>query len=77
MRGKTIKLEKEKKKLPGKYKWETLDVITLMPLVGVNHHQPILKLSKRMVHYCSTYESINQFVIGYIINPSPNFNKVF
>ena len=31
-----IELEKEKKKIPGKDKWETLDVISLMPLVGVS-----------------------------------------
>ena len=65
------------KKLPGKDKWETLDVILLMPLVGVNNCQPILHMSKIMVHCYSTDETINQFVIGYIINPSLNCNKVF
>ena len=45
--------------IPGKDKWETLDVIPLMPLVGVNHYQPILHMSKKMVHCYSIYESIN------------------
>ena len=30
-----------------------------------------------MIHCYSTYESINQFAIGYIINPSLNCDKLF
>ena len=48
-----------------------------MPLVGVNHRKPILHMSKIMVHCYSTDETINQFVIGYIVSPSLNCNKVF
>ena len=55
---------KIKENNPGKDKWETLDVIPLMPLVGVNHRQPILNMSKRMVYCYSTDESINMFAIG-------------
>ena len=56
---------------------ETLDVIRLLPLLGVNHRQYILHMSKIMVHFYSINDSINQFAIGYMINPSLNFNKVF
>ena len=62
---------------PGKDKWETLDVIPLVSLVGLIHCQPILHISKIMVHFYSTYETINQFAIGYMINPSLNCNKVY
>ena len=72
-----LELEKENKKVPGKYKWETLDFIPLMPLVGVNHCQPILHIYKRMVHFYSIDESIHKFSIGYMINLSHHFNKVF
>ena len=48
-----------------------------MPLVGVNHRQPILHMSKIMVHCYSKDETINQFEIGYMINHSLNCNKVF
>ena len=48
-----------------------------MPLVGVNHRQPILHMYKIMVHWYSTYETINQFAICYSINPSLNCSKVF
>ena len=48
-----------------------------MPLVEVNNCQYILNMSKIMVHYHSKYESINQFEIGYMIKPSPSYEKVF
>ena len=48
-----------------------------MPLVGVNRRQPILHMSKIVVLFYSIDETINQFAIGYIINPSLNCNKVF
>ena len=32
---------------------------------------------KRMVYIYETDEQINQFVIGYMINPSRHINKVF
>ena len=47
-----------------------------MPLVGVNNRQPILHIPKIMVQFYYTDESINQFVIGYMINTSLNCNKV-
>ena len=66
-----------KKKIETKYRWETLYFILLLLLVGVNHHRPILHMSKRMVHLYSTDERINPFAIFYMINPSLCVNKVF
>ena len=77
MRGKNDIIGKIREKVPGKYKWETLNVITLVPLVGLNNLKPIFHMSKRMVHCYSTDETINQFAIGYTINPSLNCNKLF
>ena len=75
--GEMIELEKENIKVPGKDKWEKLSIIPLMPLVGLNHRQPILHMSKIMVHCYTTDETINLFAIGYMINPSLNCTKVF
>ena len=47
-----------------------------MLLVGVNHCQHILHVYKILVHCYSIDEIINQFKIGYIINPLLHFNKV-
>ena len=54
--------------IPEKYKWEIPTVITLMPILGVNHRLPILHLSKRMVHTYTAGKTINKFAIGYMIN---------
>ena len=62
-------MEKEKKKVPVKDKLETPDIIPIMIIVGVNHHRPILHMSKIMVHCYSTDETNNQLEIGYMINP--------
>ena len=47
-----------------------------MTIVGVNNLLPILHMYKIMVHFYTTGKTINQFVIGYIINPSLQFNKI-
>ena len=48
-----------------------------MPLIGVNHCQLILHMSKRMVHCYYKDKKVNKFAIGYMIKLSPNCNKVF
>ena len=50
-----------KKNLACKDKWETLDVIPFILLIGVNNCQPVLHMSKRMVRCYYTDETINQF----------------
>ena len=76
MGGDMIELEKYNKKTV-KDKWEIPAIIPLLPLVGVNNLQPILHTSKIMVHCYTIDENINQFAIGYMINPSLKFNNVF
>ena len=77
MRGVNDRIGKGKEKILVKDKWETFNVIPLIPLVVVHHRQPILNISKIMVHCYSTDKIINQFAIGYMINPSLNHDKVF
>ena len=48
-----------------------------MRILGVNHNLPILHMSKRMVHIYTTGKTIHQFSMGYMINPSLQFNKIF
>ena len=47
-----------------------------MLLSGVNNCQPILHMPKRMVHCYTIDKTINQFAVGYMINPSLKFNNV-
>ena len=48
-----------------------------MPIVGVKNRLPILHMSKIMVYIFSTEKNVNQFAIGYMINPSLHINKMF
>ena len=48
-----------------------------MPILGVNHRLPILHMPEIIVHCYNTYETINKFAIGYMINPSLKFNNAF
>ena len=77
MRGVNDRIGKIKEKVPSKDKWKTLEFISLIPLVGVNHRQPILHMYKRIVHFYSIDESIIQFAIGYMINPPLMFKELF
>ena len=42
-----IESEKQNKKIQSKYIWEKIDVIPLLPLLGVNHRQPLIRIPKR------------------------------
>ena len=68
---------KNKRKIPKKDKWEYCDFIILIPLLGLYHRQPLLHMSKIFVYINTTYERINPFSIGYMINPTLQVNKVF
>ena len=64
-----IEMEEENKKIETKYRWESIDVIPLFPLVEVNN------LSTYNTNFqqngISLYNiwKINPFSIGYMINP--------
>ena len=67
---------KRGEKVLGKDIWETLDVITLITLIGVDNYQTILHMSKRIIRCYFIDKSINQFEIGYMISPPLHFNRV-
>ena len=57
--GKNYRIGENEIKIPGNDIWDTLDDITLLPLVGVNNCKPLLHMSKRMVHIYYIDDSIN------------------
>ena len=77
MWGKNDIIGKIKGNIPAKDKWKLTTIIPLMLIVGFNNCLPILNLSKIMEHIYITENTIHQFAIGYMINPSLHFNKVF
>ena len=48
-----------------------------MTLLGIDHCLPLLHMAKRFIWIEETGKRINEFGIGYMINPSFHVNKVF
>ena len=46
-----------------------------MPIVGFIHRLPILHLPKTIINIYTKGKTINQFAIGYMINPPLKFNS--
>ena len=49
----------------------------MMPLLGDNHRLLLLQMSKHFIGIQETGEFINEFDIGYMINPSLHTNRSF
>ena len=54
-----------------------IDVIPLLPLLGLNYRQLLLQMSKILVHINTTEKCINQFLFSYTTNTILNSNKVY
>ena len=52
-------------------------VIPILPLLEVNHHQPILHMPKILVYLYTTDKSMNLFAIGHMINHKLHVSKFF
>ena len=49
----------------------------MISLLGANHRLPLFHMAKRFIWINETKQRINEFTIGYMINPDLNFNKAF
>ena len=49
----------------------------MLPLLGVDHRLQLLYMAKRFIWLEETGKLINEFEIGYMINPSLHVNKTF
>ena len=67
----------QKKTITVKEKWNHLNLMHIQYLLGTNHRLPLSHMAKGYTCLEETKESINQFSIGYIINPNFSINKSF
>ena len=49
----------------------------MLSLLGANHRLPLFHIAKNFIWLEETKELINEFSIGYMINPTSNINKSF
>ena len=64
-------------KIKNKDKWNYCHHRPILPLLGANHRLPLLHKDKSFIWLEETEEHINEFEIGYTINPNFHVNKAF
>ena len=65
------------KKIETKYKWNQLNILDVQSLLGTNCRRPLLHMSKSYIWLEEKNQRINEFSIGYMMNPNFNTNKAF
>ena len=66
-----------KKKIETKDKWNQLNIIDIQSLLGTNHCLPLSHMAKSYIWIEEKNQRINEFSIGYTMNPNFHKNKVF
>ena len=72
-----IEIGNDNKKIKNKDKWNYFHHMSIFPLLGDNRRLPLLNTNKSFIWIEETKEHINEFEIGYMINPNLNVNKSF
>ena len=58
-------------------KCNKLNLMDIQPLVGTNHRLPLSHTAKSYIWLEETDQRINEFSIGYMMNPNQSINKYF
>ena len=58
-------------------KWNQLNLMSIQYLVGTNHCLPLSHMAKSYIWLEETNQHINEFSIGYMMNPNLSMNKYF
>ena len=66
----------ENKKKESKDKWNQLNILGMQYLLGNNCRLPILHMSKSYIWLKELNQRINEFPIGYMMNPNLHQNKL-
>ena len=67
----------EKKTIQTQDKCNQLNLMCIQYLLGTNHHLTISRMAKSYIWLEETNQRINQFSIGYMMNPNLSINKAF
>ena len=65
------------KKIKNKERCNHCNNMPMQSLLGTNHRQHLFHMAKSFIYIKETKEPINEFSIGYIINPTLNIKKTF
>ena len=67
----------ENKTIETKDKRNQLNFIDIQSLLGTNHRLPLSHMAKSYIWLEEKNQRINEFYIGYMMNPNLNTNKTF
>ena len=65
------------KKNQTKEKCNQLNLMDIQPLLGNNHRLPLSHMDKSYIWFEEKNQCINEFSIGYMMNPNLSINKAF
>ena len=72
-----IAVENENKKIKNKDICNNFHHMPMLSLLGGNHRLALFHTANRFIWLNETKQRINEFTIGYMINPRLNVNKSF
>ena len=72
-----IEIRNENEKIKNKDRWNYYHHMPKLTLLGDNNSLPLLHMGKSFIWIEETKERINEFEIGYTINPNLHVNKAF
>ena len=72
-----IAVGNQNKKNQNKDRWNHFNNMPMLSLLGAYHPLPLLHMAKSFIWIEETRECINEFSIGYMIDPTFNINKSF
>ena len=72
-----IEVGNDNEKMKNKDTWNYCHHMPIFKLLGANNRLPLLHRAKLFIWIEETGERINEFDIGYMINPDLNVNKAF
>ena len=67
----------EKKTIQTQEKWSQLNLMHIQSLLGNNHRLPLSHMAKSYIWLEETNQRLNEFSIGYMMNPNLSINKAF
>ena len=65
------------KTIENKDKWNQLNLLDIKYMLGTNHFMPLSHMDKSYIWIEETNQRINEFSIGYMMNPNFHNNKAF
>ena len=65
------------KTIETKDKWNQINLLEIQSMLGTNCCGPLLHMANSYIWLEETNQRINEFSIGYIMNPNLNTNKAF